>query len=98
MSSVDGKTACLAVDGGLVMNNPAAAAVTHVLHNKRDFPAVSGVEDILVLSLGNGHLNASRSRRSGRRSGDFSASSVVDIALDGVSETVDQLMGNAFCW
>ncbi|PSR86070.1 Inactive patatin-like protein [Actinidia chinensis var. chinensis] len=97
LTSVDGKTSCLAIDGGLVMNNPAAAAVTHVLHNKRDFPSVNGVEDLLVLSLGNGPLN-NPSRLKLRRNGDCSTSSIVDIVLDGVSETVDQMLGNAFCW
>ncbi|ESW34423.1 hypothetical protein PHAVU_001G151400 [Phaseolus vulgaris] len=92
-SSVDGKTSCAAVDGGLVMNNPAAAAVTHVIHNKRDFPSVNGVEDLLVLSIGNG---ASTKRVD--TAGECSTSAVVDIALDGVSETVDQMLGNAFCW
>ncbi|CAI9767465.1 unnamed protein product [Fraxinus pennsylvanica] len=52
MESVDGSTRCVAVDGGLAMNNPTAAAITHVLHNKQEFPFVRGVEDILVLSLG----------------------------------------------
>ncbi|KAK8498908.1 hypothetical protein V6N13_045924 [Hibiscus sabdariffa] len=42
---VQGKTSCSAVDGGLIMNNPTAAAVTHVIHDKRDFPSVNGVED-----------------------------------------------------
>ncbi|THG06747.1 probable inactive patatin-like protein 9 [Camellia sinensis] len=97
LSSVDGKTSCLAVDGGLVMNNPSAAAVTHVLHNKRDFPSVNGVEDLLVLSLGNGPLNSTSSLKLSRN-GDCSTASVVDIVLDGVSETVDQMLGNAFCW
>ncbi|KAL3517574.1 hypothetical protein ACH5RR_020163 [Cinchona calisaya] len=97
LKSVDGKTSCLAVDGGLVMNNPAAAAVTHVLHNKRDFPSVTGVEDLLVLSLGNGPSTTPSSLKL-RANGDCSTSSVVSIALDGVSETVDQLLGNAFCW
>ncbi|CAL5427721.1 unnamed protein product [Camellia sinensis] len=97
LSSVDGKTSCLAVDGGLVMNNPSAAAVTHVLHNKRDFPSVNGVEDLLVLSLGNGPLNSTSSLKLSRY-GDCSTASVVDIVLDGVSETVDQMLGNAFCW
>ncbi|KAK7396370.1 hypothetical protein VNO78_17325 [Psophocarpus tetragonolobus] len=92
-SSVDGKTSCSAVDGGLVMNNPAAAAITHVLHNKRDFPSVNGVEDLLVLSIGNG-APAKRANDGG----ECSTSAVVDIALDGVSETVDQMLGNAFCW
>lgn len=96
LTSVDGKTSCSAIDGGLVMNNPTAAAVTHVLHNKRDFPSVNSVEDLLVLSLGNG--SGSLSGRKLRRNGECSTSSVVDIVLDGVSETVDQMLGNAFCW
>ncbi|KZV28291.1 patatin-like protein 6 [Dorcoceras hygrometricum] len=54
MRSVDGLTRCIGVDGGLVMSNPTAAAITHVLHNKQEFPFVRGVEDILVLSLGAG--------------------------------------------
>lgn len=54
MKSVDGSTRCVGVDGGLVMNNPTAAAITHVLHNKQEFPFVRGVEDILVLSVGAG--------------------------------------------
>ncbi|CAK8543463.1 unnamed protein product [Lathyrus sativus] len=92
-SSLDGKTSCSAVDGGLVMNNPAAAAVTHVLHNKRDFPLVNSVEDLMVLSIGNGApANRVRDIR------ECSTSTVVDIALDGVSETIDQMLGNAFSW
>ncbi|XP_075513570.1 patatin-like protein 6 isoform X2 [Primulina tabacum] len=54
MRSVDGATRCVAVDGGLAMNNPTAAAITHVLHNKQEFPFVRGVEDVMVLSLGAG--------------------------------------------
>ncbi|KAK1291508.1 hypothetical protein QJS10_CPB17g01873 [Acorus calamus] len=87
-NSVDGRTTCTAVDGGLVMNNPAAAAVTHVLHNKRDFPTVHGVDDLFLLSLGTGRGGG------GRRS--CSGPSVVEIAFDGVSDTVDQMLGNAF--
>ncbi|KAK9146685.1 hypothetical protein Sjap_006588 [Stephania japonica] len=97
LTSVDGKTRCLAVDGGLVMNNPTAAAVTHVLHNKRDFPCVNGIEDLLVLSLGNGPLTAP-SATPLRCNGKCSTPSVVNIVMDGVSETVDQMLGNAFCW
>ncbi|KAL1208079.1 putative inactive patatin-like protein 9 [Cardamine amara subsp. amara] len=80
--SVDGKTSC---SGGLVMNNPTAAAVTHVLHNKRDFPSVNGVDDLLVLSLGNG--SSSFPGKKLRRNGDCSTSCVVNIVLTGVSDT-----------
>ncbi|XP_077240210.1 PATATIN-like protein 9 [Tasmannia lanceolata] len=96
LTSVDGKTCCLTVDGGLVMNNPSAAAVTHVLNNKRDFPLVNGVNDLMVLSLGSGaSFGGNKSRRS---SGGIPTPAVVEIVLDGVSETVDQILGNAFCW
>ncbi|WCJ21536.1 PATATIN-like protein 9 [Euphorbia peplus] len=98
LTSVDGKTTCCSIDGGLVMNNPTAAAVTHVLHNKRDFPSVNGVEDLLVLSLGNGSSSGLLSKKNASRNGECSTSSVVNIVLDGVSETVDQMLGNAFCW
>lgn len=94
LSSIDAKTSCLAVDGGLVMNNPTAAAVTHVLHNKLDFPSVSCVEDLVVLSIGNGPLTRTKIRPNG----ECVADSVVNIVLEGVSETIDQLLGNAFCW
>ncbi|KAI3829679.1 hypothetical protein L1987_03807 [Smallanthus sonchifolius] len=97
LTSIDGKTSCFAVDGGLVMNNPSAAVVTHVLHNKRDFPSLTGVEDLLVLSLGNGQLNNSPQRKVSS-SGYCRNQCVVGIVLDGVSETVDQMLGNAFCW
>lgn len=97
LASVDGKTSCTAVDGGLVMNNPAAAAVTHVLHNKRDFPSVTSLDDLLLLSLGNGP-SSTPSNLKLQRNGDCSTSSLVGIGLDGISETVDQMLGNAFCW
>ncbi|KAI3882552.1 hypothetical protein MKW92_011411 [Papaver armeniacum] len=97
LMSVDEKTCCLAIDGGLVMNNPTSAAVTHVLHNKRDFPSVNGVEDLYVLSLGNGPLSNPLKEKVGSN-GECSVPALVDIVLDGVSETVDQMLGNAFCW
>ncbi|KAL0435739.1 UNVERIFIED_CONTAM: putative inactive patatin-like protein 9 [Sesamum radiatum] len=97
LSSTDGKISCLAVDGGLVMNNPTAAAVTHVLHNKRDFPSVTGVDDLLVLSIGNGPLSSPSTVKLTPK-GNCSTGSVLGIVFDGVSETIDQMLGNAFCW
>jgi hypothetical protein len=53
--SVDGRTAIAAASGGVAaMGNPAAAAITHVLHNKQEFPLAAGVDDLLVVSIGSG--------------------------------------------
>ncbi|XP_072996263.1 probable inactive patatin-like protein 9 [Typha latifolia] len=93
LASVDGKTLCVAIDGGLVLNNPAAVAVTHVLHNKRDFPTVAGVEDLVLLSLGSG--SSARPVEKARR---CSKMALLEIVLDGVSDTVDQFLASAFCW
>ncbi|RWW64873.1 hypothetical protein BHE74_00027857 [Ensete ventricosum] len=54
MRSVDGRTRIRAVGGRLAMWNPTAAAITHVLNNRREFPTTAGVEDLLVVSLGGG--------------------------------------------
>lgn len=54
ITSVDKRSKILAVDGGIAMNNPTAAAITHVLNNKQEFPLCNGVEDLIVVSLGNG--------------------------------------------
>jgi patatin-like phospholipase/acyl hydrolase len=43
-----GETSCVAIDGGLVMNNPTAAAITHVLQNKVEFLGFEGTKDMLV--------------------------------------------------
>nr|AGH68276.1 PLP6 [Triticum aestivum] len=53
--SVNGLTAIAAASGGVAaMGNPAAAAITHVLHNKQEFPLAAGVDDLLVVSIGSG--------------------------------------------
>ncbi|EEF32810.1 patatin-like protein 6 [Ricinus communis] len=98
MRSVDGQTKCLAVDGGLAMSNPTAAAITHVLHNKQEFPFVRGVGDLLVLSLGSGQLL--------ENSYDFDevknwrakhwARPMARISGDGSADAVDQAVAMAF--
>ena len=53
--SVDGRTAIAAASGGVAaMGNPAAAAITHVLNNKQEFPLAVGVDDLLLVSIGSG--------------------------------------------
>lgn len=76
--SVDGRTKIMAVDGGIAMNNPTAAAITHVLNNKQEFPFCNGVEDLLVVSLGNGESEL----------GNLSPSGCLKIAGEGASDLV----------
>lgn len=75
LKSTDGITKILAVGGRVGMSNPTAAAVTHVLNNKQEFPLCNGVEDLLVVSLGNGESTNS-------------AASFAKIAADGAADMV----------
>ncbi|MCO5606541.1 hypothetical protein L7F22_060729 [Adiantum nelumboides] len=98
MSSINGKTSVVGVDGGVVMNNPAATTITHVMHNVEEFSYVQDVGDMLVLSLGT---------EVGKKRG-FVHEEVMQwgplqwahplghIVLDGLSDTVDHLMSMAF--
>ncbi|XP_027338676.1 patatin-like protein 7 [Abrus precatorius] len=87
MRSIDGRTKIVAVDGGVAMNNPTAAAITHVLNNKHEFPFCNGVSDLLVLSLGNGESDFNAVK---------SPSGFVRIAGEGASDMVDQAVSMAF--
>ncbi|XWS75140.1 hypothetical protein CRYUN_Cryun01aG0059800 [Craigia yunnanensis] len=98
MRSVDGQTRCVAVDGGLAMSNPTAAAITHVLHNKQEFPFVRGVEDLLVLSLGTGQLlevSYEYEQVKNWRVKDW-AKPMARISGDGSADSVDQAVAMAF--
>ncbi|KAK4764634.1 hypothetical protein SAY86_025724 [Trapa natans] len=98
IQSMDGQTSCLAVDGGSVMSNPAAAAITHVLHNKQEFPFVRGVEDLLVLSIGSGQVLETvfdYKQVKGWKAKDW-ARPMVQISRDGSSDLVDNAVAMAF--
>ncbi|KAG8651197.1 patatin-like protein 7 isoform X2 [Manihot esculenta] len=98
MVSVDGQTKCLAVEGGLAMSNPTSAAITHVLHNKQEFPFVRGVEDLLVLSLGTGQLlevSYDYEEVKNWRAKHW-ARPMARIAGDGSADSVDQAIALAF--
>nr|DAD43533.1 TPA_asm: hypothetical protein HUJ06_001763 [Nelumbo nucifera] len=84
MKSIDQRTRIMAVDGGIAMNNPTAAAITHVLNNKQEFPFCDGVEDLFVVSLGNGESD------SGCRNVTPSSAEFVRIAGEGASDMVSQ--------
>ncbi|KAK9062346.1 hypothetical protein SSX86_019532 [Deinandra increscens subsp. villosa] len=89
--SVDRRTKISAVTGELAMNNPTAMAITHVLNNKQEFPFCNGVDDLLVVSLGNGEPfcgvagNQTPSR-----------AALIKIVGETVSDTVDQAISMAF--
>uniref|UniRef100_A0A5B7ABJ4 Patatin n=1 Tax=Davidia involucrata TaxID=16924 RepID=A0A5B7ABJ4_DAVIN len=98
MRSVDGQTRCVAVDGGLAMSNPTAAAITHVLHNKQEFPFVRGVEDLLVLSLGTGQLlegSYDYNQVKGWKAKEW-ARPMARISGDGSADLVDHAVAMAF--
>ena len=98
MRSVDGLTSCLAVDGGLAMSNPTSAAITHVLHNKQEFPFVRGVEDLLVLSLGTGQLLEVKYEYDQVKNWKAKewARPMARISGDGSADLVDQAVAMAF--
>ncbi|KAB8921458.1 hypothetical protein FH972_026817 [Carpinus fangiana] len=98
MRSIDGQSRCVAVDGGLAMSNPTAAAITHVLHNKQEFPFVRGVEDLLVLSIGTGQLlevNYECDQIKNWRAKEW-ARPMARISGDGSADLVDQSVAMAF--
>lgn len=89
MKSVDGRTQIAAVGGGLAMPNPAAAAITHVLHNKLEFPFTSGLEDLIVVSLGSGEPDFAGGTASP------STAEIVRIVGNGTADMVDQAVALA---
>ncbi|KAL7138681.1 hypothetical protein ABFS83_10G180000 [Erythranthe nasuta] len=90
VKSTDGRRKIVAVGGGVGMSNPTAAAITHVLNNKQEFPLCRGVQDLLVVSLGNPSSSSSMSSIIN------SSSLFVKIAGDGAAEMVDEAVSMAF--
>ncbi|KAG2630706.1 patatin-like protein 3 [Panicum virgatum] len=103
--SMDGRTAIAAASGGVAaMGNPAAAAITHVLHNKQEFPLAVGVDDLLVVSIGSGcsaaAVAASATPSAGWRTPmpprSPSPAEMVRLTAEGVADMVDQAVAMAF--
>ncbi|XP_062186431.1 patatin-like protein 3 [Phragmites australis] len=90
--SVDGGTRIAAVGSGVVLGNPTAAAITHVLNNLREFPAAASIDDLLVMSIGTGEAD----RKANVRGGRAKPPEVARIAAEGVSDMVDQAVAMAF--
>lgn len=92
LRSVDRRTRILAVDGAIAMNNPTAAAITHVLNNKQEFPLCNGMEDLIVISLGNGESEFD----AGIVTSSPATAGLLKIAGEGASDLVDQAVSMAF--
>ncbi|TKV92344.1 hypothetical protein SEVIR_9G158000v4 [Setaria viridis] len=98
LRSVDCSTAIAAASGGVAaMGNPAAAAITHVLHNKQEFPLATGVEDILVLSIGAGaSATVSCGSNTPMPARSPSPRDLARVAAEGVADMVDESVAMAF--
>ncbi|KAJ0963242.1 hypothetical protein J5N97_028364 [Dioscorea zingiberensis] len=90
--SVDGRTRIDALGGAVAMANPAAAAVTHVLNNGIEFPLATGVEDLLVVSIGGGEVGNALSQSVAPPS----PADLVEIAGKGDADMIDQSLAMAF--
>ncbi|XP_074574518.1 patatin-like protein 3 [Curcuma longa] len=86
LRSVDGRTRVSAVGGRVAMANPTAAAITHVLLNKQEFPFACGVEDLLVVSLGAAPAEPSA----------IGGAELLRITGECVADMVDQTVAMAF--
>ncbi|KAG6484814.1 hypothetical protein ZIOFF_053339 [Zingiber officinale] len=97
MRSADGKTRIAAIGGGVSMSNPAAAAISHVLNNKCEFPFADGMKDLMVLSLSStmaGGIGKEVDPR--RRRLVPSLAELLRIAGEGVADVVDQAIAMSF--
>ncbi|GJN23967.1 hypothetical protein PR202_gb11668 [Eleusine coracana subsp. coracana] len=97
--SVDGVTAIAAASAGVAgMGNPTAAAITHVLHNKQEFPLATSVDDILVLSIGTGTSSSAVSCGSNTPMPTRSPSprDLARVTAQGVADMVDESVAMAF--
>ncbi|CAN6304231.1 unnamed protein product [Urochloa humidicola] len=89
---------CAAASAGVAgMGNPAAAAITHVLHNKQEFPLAAGVEDILLLSIGSGASTAvSCGANTAMPARSPSPRDLARVTAEGVADMVDESVAMAF--
>ncbi|KAG8092913.1 hypothetical protein GUJ93_ZPchr0012g21386 [Zizania palustris] len=97
--SVDGRTAISAASGGVAaMGNPTAAAITHVLHNKQEFPLAAGVDDLLVVSIGSGSSSGTAAPSAGWRTPlpprSPSPAEMVRLTAEGVADMVTTTSSN----
>nr|ACN36674.1 unknown [Zea mays] len=77
------------------MCNPAGTAITHALHNKQEFPLATGVDDLLVLSIGAG-ASAANGSSTPMPARSPSPRELARVTAEGVADMVDESLGMAF--
>ncbi|XP_024540350.1 probable inactive patatin-like protein 9 [Selaginella moellendorffii] len=97
VTSVDGKVSATLIDGAVVQNNPALVAVTHAWSNNTDFPEATGLQDVMVLSLGAGQLDERYELDAAKKWGLAGwMRPLLNIMMDGTADTVDYQLSSAF--
>lgn len=95
--SEDGKITGILIDGGSVQNNPALVATTHAMSNNEEFPFVSSLEDVLILSIGAGQMDKKHELNKARKWGMTKwVRPIMDIMMDGTADTVDYQLAAAY--
>uniref|UniRef100_A0ACD5WBM7 Uncharacterized protein n=1 Tax=Avena sativa TaxID=4498 RepID=A0ACD5WBM7_AVESA len=95
--SVDKRTAIAAASGAVAaMGNPASAAITHVLHNKQEFPLAVSMDDILVLSIGTGASSSGNGCNTLMPTRSPSSDELARVTAQGVADMVDEAVAMAF--
>uniref|UniRef100_A0ACD5W976 Uncharacterized protein n=1 Tax=Avena sativa TaxID=4498 RepID=A0ACD5W976_AVESA len=97
VKSVDGRTASAAASGAVAaMGNPASAAITHVLHNKQEFPLAVSMDGILVLSIGTGASSSGNGCNTPMPTRSPSRDELARVTAQGVADMVDEAVAMAF--
>jgi hypothetical protein len=81
------------------MGNPASAAITHVVHNKQEFPLDAGMDDIIILSIGTGGSSTSSGAHGWNTpmpSRSPSRDELARVTAQGVAGMVDEAVAMAF--
>ncbi|BBM99509.1 hypothetical protein MPTK1_1g21770 [Marchantia polymorpha subsp. ruderalis] len=97
ISSTDGRFSGVLIDGGAIQNNPSLVAMTHVLGNNEEFPEASGLQNLLILSLGAGQLDQKHESKVARKWGLTGwVRPLLNIMMDGSSDTIDYQLAASF--
>ncbi len=80
------------IDGGVVANNPTACAIAEAVKFNHDEGTGSGLEDLVVLSMGTGHQTRTISLKEAQGWGPVQwMLPVIDVLMDGSADATDHI-------